>query len=182
MGQLMGQWVGWVMGQWVNGSWVSDTMGQMGHGSPMVTHGPLWYRNGWPVGPHVSRKEFSSPLNSQILARAEPSLNHLTLLYVSRSSYFAFASCRNSLNIRGQRVDFDFKWLIIGAWNFPFSLPHNTVWWIMQWNASRDCLSFLSRATNPCWFPTIAGAPYVVTDMHLSRGIPSSSNLLTSAL
>ena len=29
------------MGQWVNGSWVSDTMGQMGHGSPMVTHGPL---------------------------------------------------------------------------------------------------------------------------------------------
>ena len=38
----MGQWVGWVMGQWVNGSWVSDTMGQMGHGSPMVTHGPLW--------------------------------------------------------------------------------------------------------------------------------------------
>ena len=39
MGQLMGQWVGWVLGQWVNGSWVSDTMGQMGHGSPMVTHG-----------------------------------------------------------------------------------------------------------------------------------------------
>ena len=42
MGQLMGQWVGWVLGQWVNGSWVSDTMGQIGHGSPMVTHGPPW--------------------------------------------------------------------------------------------------------------------------------------------
>ena len=34
--------MGQLMGQWVNGSWVSDTMGQMGHGSPMVTHGPPW--------------------------------------------------------------------------------------------------------------------------------------------
>ena len=34
------------MGKWVNGSWVSDTMGQKGHGSPMVTHGPPWNVSG----------------------------------------------------------------------------------------------------------------------------------------
>ena len=28
--------------RWVNGSWVTNTMGQVSHGSPMLTHGPLW--------------------------------------------------------------------------------------------------------------------------------------------
>ena len=39
----MGQCVTrWVMGHRCDGSWVTDAMGQMGHGSPMLTHGPLW--------------------------------------------------------------------------------------------------------------------------------------------
>ena len=47
----MGQWVNGSMGHdgsmgqdgsWVNGSWVTYTMGQMGHGSRKVTHGPLF--------------------------------------------------------------------------------------------------------------------------------------------
>ena len=44
MGQwvMMGQWVTMGHGsRWVNGSWVTYTMGQMGHGSRKVTHGPL---------------------------------------------------------------------------------------------------------------------------------------------
>ena len=42
MGNTMGQWVnGSLDGSWVNGSWVTNAMGQMGHGSPMLTHGPL---------------------------------------------------------------------------------------------------------------------------------------------
>ena len=39
MGNTMGQWVT----RWVNGSWVTNAMGQMGHGSPKLTHGPLCY-------------------------------------------------------------------------------------------------------------------------------------------
>ena len=44
MGQwvMMAQWVTMGHGsRWVNESWVTYTMGQMGHGSRKVTHGPL---------------------------------------------------------------------------------------------------------------------------------------------
>ena len=38
----MGQWVTrWVMGHKCDGSWVTNAMGQMGHDSPMLTHGPV---------------------------------------------------------------------------------------------------------------------------------------------
>ena len=42
-----GSWVRWIT--YINGSdglWVTDTMGQEGHGSPKVSHGLLWATNG----------------------------------------------------------------------------------------------------------------------------------------